>query len=486
MKVALMVTGGAQDGRVLEFTEPCGFVIGRARDAAVCIPDDPYVSRRHVYLEISPPRCRLRDLGSTNPPHVNGKPVVERELADGDVIEVGYTRIRVVIDAAAAEALGRCAGCGREIELIAGERAPATCPGCEPLAPPERVAPAPRATCTFCGADLSADAVTDGRARELAPVAFYACDAHLAVERAGEGLSIGPYEPRQLLGEGAMGVVYLAYHRPTARVWAVKQVRDLACDTLVKRFEREIQLTRRVVHPNIVRCVDTGIDAQGLPYLVSEYMPDGSLEAMVHERGGRLPVAEAVRIVRAVLAGLECLHGQGTIHRDVKPLNILLRGGTPKLTDFGIAKSYARAGGTWRTRPGTRLGTLMFMPPEQVTDAGKVREPADVYAAGVTLYYLLTGCYSFDFPGPVEAAAFNREQGGVWKNVEAALQALVRYRRVRHPFFVILEEEPVPVRERDASLPRELAAVVDRAVRKEAGARFQSAAEFRRALEAVG
>src|SRR5262245_38528478 len=98
MRVALMVTAGTDQGRVFEFTEPRGFVIGRARDVEVRIPDDPYVSRRHVYLEICPPHCRLRDLGSTNPPHVNGRPAVECDLADGDVIEVGYTRIRVAIE----------------------------------------------------------------------------------------------------------------------------------------------------------------------------------------------------------------------------------------------------------------------------------------------------------------------------------------------------------------------------------------------------
>jgi serine/threonine-protein kinase len=483
MKVALTVTGGAQHGRVFEFTEPCGLTIGRARDATVCIPDDPYVSRRHVYLEITPPRCRLRDLASTNPPHVNGKPVVEYELADGDLVEVGYTRLRVAIDVAALDVVGCCAGCGRPVVLVVGEQPPATCPACAPSALRDCNRGTPRATCAFCHADLSANADLDGRATDLEPVAFYACDAHVGAERGDDGLRIGPYQVRRVLGEGAMGVVYLGYHPRTARVWAVKQVRDLACDALVKRFEREVQLMQRIVHSHVVRCVDTGIDGQGLPYLVSEYMPDGSLEALVQQRGGQLPIEEAVRLAKGILAGLEHLHEHGIIHRDVKPLNILLRGGVPKLADFGIAKSYARAGGAWHTRPGTPLGTLMFIPPEQITDAGNVREPADLYAAGVTLYYLLTGRYSFDFPGPMEAAALHREQAGTWKNVEAALQALVRYRRVKHPFFVILEEEPIPVRERDASIPAGLAAVVDRAVRKDARARFQSAAEFRHALD---
>src|SRR5262245_44282275 len=107
MKVALTVTGGAQEERVHEFSEPCGFIIGRARDVEVRIADDPYVSRRHVYLEICPPRCRLRDLGSTNPPHVNGNPVVECELFDEDVIEVGYTRIRVAIEGTVVVTPGR-------------------------------------------------------------------------------------------------------------------------------------------------------------------------------------------------------------------------------------------------------------------------------------------------------------------------------------------------------------------------------------------
>jgi serine/threonine protein kinase len=361
------------------------------------------------------------------------------------------------------------------------ESPPLCCSACAPRPRSEGEAPF-SAACAYCGKDLGAQAATDGRAAELAAVAFYACEAHLAADAACTDVTMGPYAACRPLGEGAMGVVYLAYHRPTARLWAVKRIRDLAHDTLVKRFEREVQLMQRVVHPNVVRCVDTGIDAQGPPYLVSEFMPDGSLEEAMQRMGGRLGVGEAVRLVRDVLSGVEALHAAGIIHRDVKPANVLLRDGTAKLTDFGVAKSFARAGGTWRTRSGTPLGTLMFMPPEQVKDAGNVREAADLYAVGVTLYYLLTGHYSFNFPSPVEAAAFARAQGGTWKNIEAALQALLRYRRVKHPFFIILEEEPVPVRERDPLLPAALAAVVDRAVRKEPAERWQSAEEFRDAL----
>jgi serine/threonine-protein kinase len=150
----------------------------------------------------------------------------------------------------------------------------------------------------------------------------------------------------------------------------------------------------------------------------------------------------------------------------------------PKLADFGVAKSYAAAGGTWHTKHGTRLGTLMFMPPEQVRDAASVGVPADIYAIGVTLYYLLTGQYSFTFPSQIEAAA-HREGTG---DLEAALRALMRYHRIKHPFSVILEDEPVPVRERTHAVSVALAQVVDRAVRKDPAARFASAAAFRDAL----
>jgi serine/threonine-protein kinase len=487
VKVALTVINGPERGRVIDCTAPRGFLIGRARDADIRIPDDPYMSRRHVYLEICPPHCRLRDIGSTNAPCVNGEPVAERDLADGDIVELGYTQVRVSISTEAAVEAARCGGCGARIDLVAGEAPPVRCPTCAPERRKAAARPAPDARCAYCGIDLGARADADRRAAELAAVAHYACERHLERDARCNGLAVGDYALLRLLGEGAMGAVYLAYHRPTARVWALKRIKDLDNDVLVKRFEREVQLTQDVVHPAIVRCVDTGIDREGLPYLVSEYMPDGSVEDAVQRAGGRLPVPEAVRLVAGVLEGIEYLHARGIIHRDVKPGNILLRGrgaaSTPKLTDLGIAKSYARAGGTWRTRAGTRLGTLMFMPPEQVKDAGRVGAPADIYAAGVTLYYLLTGRYSFNFPSPVEAAAFQREQRGMWEDVDAALQALLRYRRVKHPFFIILEEEPVPIRERDPSIPRALAEVVDQAVRKDPGARFRSAAEFRRALE---
>ena len=123
---------------------------------------------------------------------------------------------------------------------------------------------------------------------------------------------------------------------------------------------------------------------------------------------GKLPSMVAIGIILGVLEGIEYLHRQKIIHRDIKPQNILVVGqppkgqesgepNTPKITDFGLAVCYGRAGGTRLTKVGTGMGTLMYMAPEQVKDAGNVREPADLYSVGIMLYYLLTGCSIFDY-----------------------------------------------------------------------------------------
>ena len=460
MKVTIAVTRPHDSASIVEIVEPRGLIIGRAADASIRIAHDRYVSRRHVFLEVAPPHCRLRDLSSTNPPLVNGHKVSECELHDGDVIDLGRTRLRIAIDA----------------------RPPDLEPSIERPPPPPRVpsGASVAARCTECGNDLGAIADADGRAGELGSAALYACAHHLEAETAG-GQQVGPYAVVRALGEGSMGTVSLVHHPETGRLWALKRIHDLGNPTLVKRFAREVRLMQQVVHPNVLRCVDTGVDKDGRPYVVTEYAPGGALEDLVRRSGGPLEPADAMALVRGVLAGVEHLHALGIVHRDIKPSNILLRGDTAKLGDFGIAKSYANAGGTSYTRPGTRMGTLMFMPPEQIRDAAGARETADLYAVGVTLYYLLTGHFSFDFPSPAEAAA----GAAGWNDVDAALDALLRHRRARHPFFVILEQEPIPIRERAPMLSEELAAVVDRAVRKEPGERFESARAFAAALEAV-
>jgi serine/threonine-protein kinase len=506
MKVALTIEKGPGMSRVVEFREPRGVVIGRARDADVSLPpDDPYVSRRHAYLEICPPSCRLRNLGTdgagaTNTPHVNGEPVFEeRELAAGDLIELGYTRLRLAIAAEPLLERRKCGRCGRETQLVCGDQAPDRCDACledSPAPPPRRPDARVDAVCWECGGPLGDRPNSDGRAEELHRVALYACPACAERLAVAPEDCVGRYRILKGLGEGGMGAVHLACHADTGRLVALKRVRDLKEPSLVKRFERETRLMKQIDHAHIVRCIDVGIDGEGAPYLVSEYVPGADLEATAQAAPFRASRARCALLdrIEEVLSGLEYLHAKRIVHRDVKPQNILLlqrhaRDAGPgteavaaKIADFGLAVSYARAGGTRLTKPGMFLGTLMYMPPEQVRDPATVDHTADLYALGVTLYYLLTGHYTFDFPTPADVAAFQRQQPELWKRPHDALRALMQLRRILHPFQIILGEEPTPVRGRDQSVPEPLAAVIDRAVRKDPGARFQSAAEFRSAL----
>jgi serine/threonine protein kinase len=427
---------------------------------------------------------------------VNGKPVVECEIADGDILELGYTQFKVSIIKQVAPRMWRCGTYGQSIELLPGEPAPEICPACveKQRQAAQRAQTAKPVHCSSCRTDLTKQANSDGRAEELQDVAVYACEQHIPPGDMFAGAMVGDYEIRRLLGEGGMGAVYLVYHRRTARVLALKQMKDLTDALLIKRFDREMRLLQGLVHQNVVRYIDMGIDGKGAPYLVTEYVPHGSLADEVAAQGGRLRHDLAVNLIGEVLNGLDYIHGQSKpiLHRDIKPQNILLHrmaatGApgffTPKLADFGLAVSYARAGGTRLTKTGTKLGTLMFMPPEQIRDAGTVRESADTYAVGVTLYYLLTGQYSFNFPTPGEILEFQKKMKGGGKKPQEMLQALMQLKRILHPFQIILSEEPTPIQKRDPAIPRKLAAVVDKAVRKDAQERFQSAAEFRGALQ---
>lgn len=490
MKITLTVVAGPRTGTVVEFAEPRGFIIGRAEDADFRLPeDDLYVSRRHAYLEVCPPSCRVRDLGATNPPLLNNKPVEEADLVDGDILELGYTRFKVTVaGSAAALPEVQCLKCGKKIDVSPDSELPQLCRPCQDaqLSDPDVPQLKQIARCAFCDADLSGKANSDGRAGELERIVAYSCERCLPFDGGIRGSSIGDFLLVRRLGEGGMGVVYLAHHSPTGRLLALKQIKGLKDAMAVKRFERESRIMQTLAHDKIVRCLHTGSHADG-PFVVTEFVPDGDVEKLVRTAGGKLNIDRATYIIQQVLDGVGYLHAQKIVHRDIKPPNMLVRvsDGAPdtvKLTDFGLAKCHSQAGGTRITKPNVAMGTLMYMPPEQIKDAASVREPADLYAVGVTLYYLLTGKYPFDFPTNKDIEEVMKQDPKKWHSPEEALGWIMRINRIKHPVNIILTETPTPVRDRDGSIPQQLAEVVDRAVRKDLEARYPSAAEFHAAL----
>ncbi len=493
MKVSLEVTKGPETGRVFEFTDPDIFIVGRSKDAHFRLAnDDPYVSRKHFLLEISPPRVMLKDLDSKNKPVINGIAQIEAELNDGDVIEVGYTSIKVGITQDIKACDIRCLKCGEMFQIIDGEVPPAFCLKCIKEIENERLqALAPKTVRVFCscGRDITEAANHDGRADLLQGLVRYCCEHCIESLKSGEdaGKIIADYEVIKVLGQGGMGKVYQVCHRPTRRILALKQLLNLNDKQLIKRFSRETRYMQEINHPNAIRYIGSGESSEG-PYLVMEMAYGGNLQHLLEKNNhSYLKVDEAVQYIEATLEGLEYIHKMDIVHRDLKPENILLQEAEngliiPKITDFGLAKKYGEAGGTIITKFGVCMGTAFFIPPEQILDARSVRAPADIYSLGVTLYYLLTGQFPYNFPTSLEIIRYFYDKKIKFRNMAEAEALFIRIKNGQNPYRLILEESPTPIRENKPDIPLKLATIVDKAVKKDPGQRFQTAAEFRQAL----
>jgi len=186
-----------------------------------------------------------------------------------------------------------------------------------------------------------------------------------------------------------MATVFLAEDLRHGREVAIKVLHpELAAALGPERFLREIQITARLQHPNILMLLDSG-EADGLLYYVMPYVEGESLRELL-ERDTQLPLDEALRITREVADGLDYAHQQNVIHRDIKPANILLSTGHAMIADFGVAGAVEEAGGEKITRTGMAVGTPAYMGPEQGGGDG-VNERSDVYALGCVLYEMLAG-----------------------------------------------------------------------------------------------
>ncbi len=208
----------------------------------------------------------------------------------------------------------------------------------------------------------------------------------------GDGLIYGIYTARAHLADGGMGSVWLADRAGADGLVVVKTMKTgmtgAAGAEALKRFEREARITRQVAHPNVVRCVDSGVQGSDTLYLVLEYVDSGDLRDLVDATGG-LGEPLALAILLQVADGLAAAHQIKLVHRDIKPGNIFVAStGQTKLADFGIARTTDQ-NRTMLTMEGAVVGSPQYMSPEQITSPGEVDIRSDLYALGAVLYFCL-------------------------------------------------------------------------------------------------
>jgi serine/threonine-protein kinase len=489
MPVRLTVKQGPHQGREFDFEEHDTFIVGRSARAQFRLPlKDASLSRVHFMIEVNPPQCHLTDLGSTNGTKVNGRKISAVDLVDGDLIEAGQTvlLLSMMDEEAPTIAVPETKASPSEAYKKGASTPLASTLDYKPVTPDSqgdraksggrdvptaavlgnkihindqsarrKRAEATTVCCSVCNTQLAA-AVTRPPTTVASSSAL--CPACLA-RASGLPQPVKGYEIVRELGRGGMGVVYLAYCTAADGLVALKTIQPAvaAGPVQVERFLREQRILQELDHPHIVPFHEMG-ESEGLLYFSMEYVRGTDAGDARDLHGDDIPIGRAVGWVRQLLQALDYAHAKGFVHRDIKPANMLLaRDGdreTVKLADFGLARAYQTSTLSGVTMKGDLAGTIAFMAPEQVNHLRESRPPVDLYAAGATLYWLLTGRYVYDLP-----------------------------RGLSNQILMVLQDAPVPVRSRQPDIPAGLAAVIDRALAREPEERFADAKDMRRALQ---
>ena len=438
MRVILDVVQGPRRGQSFVFDRHDTFIVGRSRFVHCPMPEDSALSRDHFLVEVNPPRCELRDLGSTNGTYVNDRKVDRTRLSPYDRIAAGQSVFEVRMEGAVASG-----------------------PKVEPSERTDTIAIGPavqRFTCAGCGvhAPPGVEVASDADAPNGDSIQWL-CDLCRG-EIATSPQPVPQYTTIRQLGRGGMGVVFQARNNQTGRMVALKLIvpESAATRSAIDRFLREMSVISQLKHPNIVEWLEQGM-TRGQFWFTMEYVAGTNLEALANAEPGRYPINQACRMASQVLKGLEHAHALGFVHRDIKPENILI-GQSPagllaKISDFGLAKSFRGLGLSGLTFSGEMRGTVPFMPPEQMLDFKAVLPIGDLYSTAATLYYLITGQFIYD----------GVNEGG----------DLIR---------TLLEEPPVPIRERRAEVPPALAEVLAKGLARDPADRYPTATALRHAI----
>ena len=530
-KVILKITKGEKEGQLFEYDSVSRVVIGRQQDCTIIVPEKT-VSRYHCLLEVTPPKVLLQDFGSLNGTFLNGEKIGQRnpdqdwedvrneqhdafELKDGDVLGLGrHCEISVTI-----ESKETCPLCGADLPalpasgnatiaeplLCTDENGQRICEECWQkqqkekeeqkrleAEQAEKQKQQAQKTCQKCGKLFTPTAPDNNICPEcLAEEAKLLNDMLAAInvkpkepkkkEEKVSGPAIIPgYDNVRKLGEGGMGQVWKVRNRKTGKDYALKTILPkIGMDEHAKKlFLREADICKCLDHKNVVKGYDTG-DVNGTLYILMDLCEGGSVDELLEREGGKLSLELATWIMLQVLTGLDYVHNMdidvlvkaglfrgmkeistnGVVHRDFKPGNIFLSdtGDHPvaKVADFGMAKAFNAAGKSQVSKTGSVKGTPVFMPKQQAMDCKYAKPEVDVWAAAASYYNMITGEYPKNF----------RQGVNIWQ--------------------VIIMEPCIPIRQRDDSVPAEMAKVIDRALVEDPAIGYKSAAALRKDLAAA-
>ncbi|MFM7408917.1 MAG: protein kinase domain-containing protein [Cuspidothrix sp.] len=440
-KIILTITQGKLSGKQYTFASRTTCIVGRNDDCNLQIADavDMTISRYHCLLDINPPDIRVRDLGSLNGTFVNGKKIGQRQrelsakeavklnfpeynLQNGDEIKLGDILFKIEV----------------EIKLELEKKL-------DIIPPLQKNKP----NCLIIIKNL----------------------LELAQKNEPKLQALSGYKLIESLGKGGFGEVFLAQHLHTKKLVAIKiMIPAVTINTQgVEMFLKATENIKLLKHDNIVQLFDYGF-AEDAFFLIMEYFPGGNVWDLMQKSGWRLPVKTAVYIAVQVLEGLiyghslqirpiqldneKLNHAKGLVHRDLKPNNILITQTNDqlevKIGDYGLSKAFDLAGLSGQTLTGTKTGTPAFMPRQQVLDFKHELPAIDVWATAACLYNLLTGYFTRDFTGD--------------------------------PWLSVLQNKPVPILQRNNSIPKKLAHVIDLALQEKPEIHFQTAVQFKQAL----
>jgi len=359
-------------GATYEFERHETLVVGRASAAQLCLDRDHYFSRHHFCLEVNPPDCLFRDLGSRNGTYINGHRCSEKILCDGDVISGGKTKLKIKVESA---------GSGN-------------------------MAASPYVT--TWQPQLPDGATAERSAAEKFPFQ-----------------PVPGYEVLEEIGKGGMGVVYRARQLSRTKQVALKVIlpTHAVSEDAMRFFIREASILGQLDHSHIVGFHEFGL-AAGQLFLAMEYIRTIDLQQILRSQSKSSCIRIHCAIACQVLEALEYAHARSLVHRDIKPSNFLIyqprKKLRVKLADFGLAKNYMNAGFSGMTLQGDIRGTLRYIPPEQVVDSRYAKPASDIYSVGATLYEFLCG-------KPLFISASGREQ------INAILEAKPPPLRERNP-----------------------------------------------------